>query len=57
MCPPAGSDPGRLVDQLAQIIEDLRFATVLVGVPRDDPIGFVRRLGEEVAPALRAHFS
>ena len=54
---PTGSDPRRLVDQLVQIVEDLHFATVLVGVPRDDPVGFVRRLGEEVAPALRAHFS
>jgi alkanesulfonate monooxygenase SsuD/methylene tetrahydromethanopterin reductase-like flavin-dependent oxidoreductase (luciferase family) len=53
----SADDPTRIVEQLVQIIEDLRFETVLVGVPGDDPITFVRRLGDEVAPAVRAHFS
>ena len=54
---PSTTEPGRIVEQLVQIIEDLRFEDVLVGVPADDPITFVRKLGEEVAPAVRAHFS
>jgi alkanesulfonate monooxygenase SsuD/methylene tetrahydromethanopterin reductase-like flavin-dependent oxidoreductase (luciferase family) len=40
--------------QLARIATELRFSTLLVGVHDDDPIGFVRRLGEEIAPAVRA---
>jgi alkanesulfonate monooxygenase SsuD/methylene tetrahydromethanopterin reductase-like flavin-dependent oxidoreductase (luciferase family) len=51
-----GSDPTRIVEQLIHIVEDLGFAALLVGVGGADPIGFVRRLGEEVAPAVRAHF-
>jgi alkanesulfonate monooxygenase SsuD/methylene tetrahydromethanopterin reductase-like flavin-dependent oxidoreductase (luciferase family) len=51
------ADSTQIVEQLVQIIEDLRFDTVLVGVPGDEPITFVRRLGEEVAPAVRARFS
>ncbi len=46
--------PAGWADQLARIAEELRFSTLLVGVPSEDPIGFVRRLGEEVAPAVRA---
>jgi alkanesulfonate monooxygenase SsuD/methylene tetrahydromethanopterin reductase-like flavin-dependent oxidoreductase (luciferase family) len=45
--PPAG-----WADELARTAE-LGFTTLLVGVPADDPVGFVRRLGEDVAPALR----
>lgn len=41
-------------DQLARIVTELRFSTVMVGVPDDDPVGFVRRLGEDVAPRVRA---
>ena len=40
-------------DQLARIATELRFSTILVGLPGDDPVGFVRRLGEEVAPRVR----
>ena len=47
---PAGDD---LADRLARIATDLRFTTLLVGVPEDDPVGFVRRLGEDVAPRAR----
>ncbi len=45
--------PDGWADQLAQIAEGLRFSTLLVGVPGDDPLAFVRRLGEDVAPRLR----
>jgi alkanesulfonate monooxygenase SsuD/methylene tetrahydromethanopterin reductase-like flavin-dependent oxidoreductase (luciferase family) len=48
--------PGRWLDQLAPVVEDLRFTTLLLGVPAEDPVGFARRLGEEVAPALRDRF-
>jgi alkanesulfonate monooxygenase SsuD/methylene tetrahydromethanopterin reductase-like flavin-dependent oxidoreductase (luciferase family) len=47
--PPAG-----WADQLARLATDYRFETVLVSVPGDDPLGFIRRLGEEAAPAARA---
>jgi alkanesulfonate monooxygenase SsuD/methylene tetrahydromethanopterin reductase-like flavin-dependent oxidoreductase (luciferase family) len=39
--------------QLARIATELRFETLLVGVPSEDPVGFCRRLGEDVAPRLR----
>jgi alkanesulfonate monooxygenase SsuD/methylene tetrahydromethanopterin reductase-like flavin-dependent oxidoreductase (luciferase family) len=42
------------VDQLARIASELRFSTLLVAVPAEDPVGFVRRLGEDVAPRVRA---
>ena len=45
--------PVTWADQLARIVEDLRFTTLLVGVPQEAPVGFVRRLGEDVAPRLR----
>ncbi|MEX2194258.1 MAG: LLM class flavin-dependent oxidoreductase [Thermoleophilaceae bacterium] len=48
--------PGRWLDELAPVIEDLGFTTLLAGVPAEDPVGFVRRLGEEVAPGLRERF-
>jgi alkanesulfonate monooxygenase SsuD/methylene tetrahydromethanopterin reductase-like flavin-dependent oxidoreductase (luciferase family) len=40
-------------DQLARIASELRFSTLLVAVSGEDPVGFVRRLGEDVAPRLR----
>lgn len=39
--------------QLSRIVTDLRFSTLLVGVPDDDPLDFIRRLGEDIAPAVR----
>ena len=45
--------PATWVDQLARISEELRFSTLLVGVPQHDPLAFVRRLGEDTAPRLR----
>ena len=46
-------EPGRWADQLARIASELRFSTLLVGVPPGDPIDFVRRLGADVAPRVR----
>jgi alkanesulfonate monooxygenase SsuD/methylene tetrahydromethanopterin reductase-like flavin-dependent oxidoreductase (luciferase family) len=46
-------DPGTWPGRLARIASDLRFTTLFVGVPDDDPVGFVRRLGEDVAPRVR----
>jgi alkanesulfonate monooxygenase SsuD/methylene tetrahydromethanopterin reductase-like flavin-dependent oxidoreductase (luciferase family) len=46
--------PERQADELARIVEELRFTTLIVGVPDEDPVGFVRRLGEDVAPRLRS---
>jgi alkanesulfonate monooxygenase SsuD/methylene tetrahydromethanopterin reductase-like flavin-dependent oxidoreductase (luciferase family) len=45
--------PTAWVDQLARISEELRFSTLLVGVPQQDPVAFVRRLGEDIAPRVR----
>jgi alkanesulfonate monooxygenase SsuD/methylene tetrahydromethanopterin reductase-like flavin-dependent oxidoreductase (luciferase family) len=46
-------DAAGLADQLARIATDLRFTTLIVGVPDDDPAGYIRRLGEDVAPRVR----
>jgi alkanesulfonate monooxygenase SsuD/methylene tetrahydromethanopterin reductase-like flavin-dependent oxidoreductase (luciferase family) len=46
-------DPGSWPEQLARIASELRFSTLLVAVPDNDPVGFVRRLGEDVAPRVR----
>jgi alkanesulfonate monooxygenase SsuD/methylene tetrahydromethanopterin reductase-like flavin-dependent oxidoreductase (luciferase family) len=46
-------DPSRWADQLARIAGDLGFSTLLVAIRGDDPVGVVRRLGEEVAPRVR----
>jgi alkanesulfonate monooxygenase SsuD/methylene tetrahydromethanopterin reductase-like flavin-dependent oxidoreductase (luciferase family) len=50
----AGFEPAALADHLLAVAE-LGFTTLLVGVPddHDDPVGFVRRLGEDVAPRVR----
>jgi len=41
-------------DRLARIARDLRFTTLIAGLPGDQPLDTVRRLGEDVAPRLRA---
>ncbi len=46
-------DPNGWADQLARTATELGFSTLIVGVPDEDPVGFVRRLGEEVAPRVR----
>jgi alkanesulfonate monooxygenase SsuD/methylene tetrahydromethanopterin reductase-like flavin-dependent oxidoreductase (luciferase family) len=45
-------DPGGWPDRLARVTE-LGFSTLLVGVPEEDPVGFVERLGQETGPRLR----
>ena len=45
--------PNGWAAQLERIVAELRFTTLVVGVPAEDPVGFVRRLGEDVAPALQ----
>jgi alkanesulfonate monooxygenase SsuD/methylene tetrahydromethanopterin reductase-like flavin-dependent oxidoreductase (luciferase family) len=42
-------DAGRL----ARVATELRFEVALVNVPDDEPLEFIRRLGEEVAPRTR----
>jgi alkanesulfonate monooxygenase SsuD/methylene tetrahydromethanopterin reductase-like flavin-dependent oxidoreductase (luciferase family) len=44
--------PGGWADQLVGAGE-LGFQTLIVGVHEDDPVGFVHRLGEDVAPRVR----
>src|SRR5919198_1037349 len=44
----------RWADALARIASELRFSAILVGVPAERPVKFVRRLGEDVAPRVRA---
>jgi len=46
-------ESSRWADRLARIATELRFSTILVGLSPDDPVGHVRRLGEEVAPRVR----
>jgi hypothetical protein len=40
-------------DQLARLATELGVSTILVALPGDDQIGFLRRLGEEGAPRVR----
>jgi alkanesulfonate monooxygenase SsuD/methylene tetrahydromethanopterin reductase-like flavin-dependent oxidoreductase (luciferase family) len=46
-------DPNGWADQLVSIAGELRFETLLVGVPADDSLDFIRRVGEEIAPDVR----
>jgi hypothetical protein len=41
-------------DELVGIATELRFETLLVGTPADDPLDFIHRLGEEIAPEVRS---
>lgn len=43
--------PDAWAQQLARIATHLQVSTPLVGLPEDDPIGCIRRLGEDIAPA------
>lgn len=49
-------EPNTWADTLTELVADWRFSTLLIGVPDEDPTGFIRRLGEEVAPVLRDKF-
>ncbi len=46
-------DPSSWAQRLAAIASELRFSTLLVSVPEEDAVGFVRRLGEDIAPRVR----
>ena len=48
-------DPNEFLDpeRLARVATELRFEVALVNVPSDEPLEFIRRLGEEVAPRAR----
>jgi alkanesulfonate monooxygenase SsuD/methylene tetrahydromethanopterin reductase-like flavin-dependent oxidoreductase (luciferase family) len=50
-----GDDPRSWLDpeRLARTSSELRFGTLLVSVPDSEPLDFIRRLGEEAAPAAR----
>ena len=43
-------DSSSMADELARLASELRMTSLFVGVPDEDPVGFIRRLGEEVAP-------
>ena len=49
------ADPNEFLDpeRLARVATELRFEAALVNVPSDEPLEFIRRLGEEVAPRAR----
>jgi alkanesulfonate monooxygenase SsuD/methylene tetrahydromethanopterin reductase-like flavin-dependent oxidoreductase (luciferase family) len=65
----AGRDPGAIeralnvpvlegppegwADRLAAISDDLGFSTLIVSLPDEDAVAYVRRLGEDVAPRVR----
>jgi alkanesulfonate monooxygenase SsuD/methylene tetrahydromethanopterin reductase-like flavin-dependent oxidoreductase (luciferase family) len=46
-------DPAGWEDQLVRLAVDLRFETILVGVPAQEPGEFINRLGKEIAPRVR----
>jgi alkanesulfonate monooxygenase SsuD/methylene tetrahydromethanopterin reductase-like flavin-dependent oxidoreductase (luciferase family) len=45
------------VDALARLVTDLRFQGLLLSPQGDDPVDGVRRIAEDVAPALRARLA
>jgi alkanesulfonate monooxygenase SsuD/methylene tetrahydromethanopterin reductase-like flavin-dependent oxidoreductase (luciferase family) len=45
--------PDAWADQLVRVAAELRFSTLLVTVQGEDRIGFIHRLGEDVAPRVR----
>jgi alkanesulfonate monooxygenase SsuD/methylene tetrahydromethanopterin reductase-like flavin-dependent oxidoreductase (luciferase family) len=42
-----------LPDRLARLVTELRFTTLILGLPDEDTADAARRIGEEVAPRLR----
>jgi alkanesulfonate monooxygenase SsuD/methylene tetrahydromethanopterin reductase-like flavin-dependent oxidoreductase (luciferase family) len=50
-----GEEPRSWLDpeRLARTATELRFDTLLIAVPEDEPLDFIARLGEEAAPAAR----
>jgi alkanesulfonate monooxygenase SsuD/methylene tetrahydromethanopterin reductase-like flavin-dependent oxidoreductase (luciferase family) len=48
-------EPGTWADQCVRMVTEFRMQTLFLGAADDgDPVGLVRRLGEDVAPAVRA---
>jgi hypothetical protein len=45
--------PDGWAEHLAWIATELHFSTLLVGLPTEGQVDFVRRLGEDVAPRVR----
>jgi alkanesulfonate monooxygenase SsuD/methylene tetrahydromethanopterin reductase-like flavin-dependent oxidoreductase (luciferase family) len=45
--------PEEWADQLARVATELRFETLIVTIPDQGPVEFIRRLGREVAPRVR----
>jgi alkanesulfonate monooxygenase SsuD/methylene tetrahydromethanopterin reductase-like flavin-dependent oxidoreductase (luciferase family) len=50
----AGPVEAHDADTLVRLHDEHRFDTLLVGPDEDDPVGSIRRLGEEIAPRARA---
>jgi len=48
-----GGDPAGWPDELARVVDGLGLSTVLVGLPDEEPLEVIGRLGEETAPRLR----
>lgn len=48
-----GGERASRPDQLARIASELRFSTLLVTVPAEDPVEFVRTFGGDTAPRVR----
>jgi coenzyme F420-dependent glucose-6-phosphate dehydrogenase len=48
-----GDDPGEHVDRLREMLELGPTVVCLQGIGDADPLGSIRRYGEEVLPALR----
>jgi alkanesulfonate monooxygenase SsuD/methylene tetrahydromethanopterin reductase-like flavin-dependent oxidoreductase (luciferase family) len=42
-----------MAERLARLSSQLGFQTLIASVPDENPVGFIRRLGEEVAPRVR----
>jgi alkanesulfonate monooxygenase SsuD/methylene tetrahydromethanopterin reductase-like flavin-dependent oxidoreductase (luciferase family) len=46
-------DAAGWVDQLTALADEHGFRTLILNVDEQDPVGFIRRLGEDVAPEVR----
>jgi alkanesulfonate monooxygenase SsuD/methylene tetrahydromethanopterin reductase-like flavin-dependent oxidoreductase (luciferase family) len=48
-----GDDWDRAADRLAKLVTEQRFETLILSGAGDDPVAFVRRVGDELAPRVR----
>jgi alkanesulfonate monooxygenase SsuD/methylene tetrahydromethanopterin reductase-like flavin-dependent oxidoreductase (luciferase family) len=46
-------DASSMAEELARLATELRMTSLFVGVPDEDPIGFIHRLGEDVVPRAK----